>query len=180
MQIVGKSPREPGTARRVVDDPTIELDILEQTISIDGAPALRPDAHGLVPAPIPQAWILEGNPLARNKRLAGSSDQLATTFMWDCTAGRFNWYYDEDEVMHVLEGSVIVEDAAGVRQGLKAGDTFLFPAGSRYRWTVPGYVRKIAFLHAPLSREMRIIRGLLRRLKAPFQRRPAGAAAWGG
>lgn len=177
---MGKSPQESGVARQLTaDDPTVELDVLEQTISIEGARALRHDAHGLAPSPIPRSWILEGNPVARKKRLAGSSDQLATTLMWDCTSGRFNWFYDDDEVIHVLEGCIIIEDAAGVRQRLQAGDTFLFAAGSRYHWTVPHYVRKIAFLHPPLSREMKIIRGILKRLTAPFRRKPGGAAAWG-
>ncbi|HVS78452.1 MAG TPA: cupin domain-containing protein [Steroidobacteraceae bacterium] len=177
---MGNSPQEGGTARQLTaDDPTIELDILEQTISIEGARALRHDALGLAPSPIPRSWILEGNPVARKKRLACSSDRLASTMMWDCTGGRFNWFYDEDEVIHVLEGSVIIEDAAGVRRRLQAGDTHLFPAGSRYQWTVPSYFRKIAFLYPPLSPEMRIIRGILKRLTAPFRRRPSGAAAWG-
>lgn len=172
-----KSPHERGAARQVTaEDPTTDFDALEQTISIEGARILRHDAHGLAPAPIPTAWILAGNPLARNKRLAGSTDRLASTFMWDCTAGTFNWFYDQDEVIHVLEGSVILEDAAGVRRRLQAGDTFLFPAGSRYQWTVQDYIRKIGFLHAPLSREMRIVWGLFERLKAPFHRKRAGSA----
>jgi hypothetical protein len=178
---VRKSPQEGSAARQpALDDATAELDILEQTISIEGARDLRHDAHGLSPAPIPQAWILEGNPVARNKRLAGSSDKLASTYMWDCTAGCFNWFYDTDEVIHVLEGAVIIEDAAGTRRRLQAGDTFLFPAGSRYHWTVPRYIRKLAFLHSPLSRELQIIRGMLRRLAAPFRRKAAGAVVWGG
>lgn len=164
----------------MADDPTVELDILEQTISIDGAQQLRRDAYGLVASPIPQAWILEGNPAARRKQLAASSDRLASTFMWDCTAGRFNWVYDDEQVIHVLEGSVIIEDESGTRRRLQAGDTFLFPAGSRYLWTVQGYVRKIAFLYPPLSREMRLIRAILERVTAPFRRRPAGAAAGRG
>jgi uncharacterized protein len=177
---VAKSSQDGTTARQVTaDDPTTELDILEQTISMEGARVLQAD-HGLTASPIPRAWILEGNPVARKKRLADSSDRLATTLMWDCTAGRFNWFYDEDEVIHVLEGSVIIEDATGARQRLQAGDTFLFPAGSQYLWTVPSYIRKIAFLYPPLSPEMKIIRGILKRLTAPFRRKPAGAAAWDG
>lgn len=152
--------------------------MLEQTISIEGARVLRHTDPGLVPSPIPRAWILEGSPAARKKNLASSSDRLATTFMWDCTAGRFNWCYDGDEIIHVLEGSVVIEDSAGARQRLQAGDTFLFPAGSRYLWTVSNYLRKIAFVYSPLSPEMRIIRGLLERLTAPFRRKPPGAAAW--
>lgn len=159
----------------MAEDPAIELDPLEQTISIEGARVLRHEAHGLAPAPIPRAWILEGDPVAREKRLALSTDRLASVSMWDCTAGRFDWFYHEDEVVHVLEGCAIIKDAAGARQPLQPGDTFLFCAGSRYQWAVPGYIRKIGFLHAPLSREVRLIRAALEYLKAPFRRRPVGA-----
>jgi uncharacterized cupin superfamily protein len=169
---VGKSPRKVGVAHELsADDPTVELDILEQTISMDGPGVLRHDAHGLAPAPIPRAWILEGSPVARNKYLAGSTDQRATTFMWDCTAGRFNWLYDDDEVIHVLEGSAIIEDASGERRQLQAGDTVLFPAGSQYQWTVPKYIRKLAFSHTPLPPEMRLATGILKGLTAPFRRK---------
>lgn len=176
---MGQLPQESGAARQLTaDDPTVELDVLEQTISIEGGRIVREDTHDLAASPIPRAWILEGNPVARKKQLARSSDRLAGAFMWDCTAGRFNWFYDEDEVIHVLEGSVVIEDASGARQRLQAGDTFLCPAGSRYLWTVSSYIRKIAFLYPPLSPEMRIVRGVLKRLTAPFRRKPAGAAAW--
>lgn len=173
---MGKSPQERGPVTDVSpDDPTVELDVLEQTSSIEDARELRHDRHRLVPSPIPKAWILEGNPAARSMRLAVSTDQLAATWMWDCTAGRFNWFYDDDETVHVLEGSALVQDAAGVQRRLQAGDTYVFPAGSWYQWTVPDYVRRIAFLHPPLSRELRIIRGILKRLTAPFRHKPAAA-----
>lgn len=176
---MGKPPQESGAANDLMaDDPTVELDVLEQTISIEGARTLRLDTFGLVPSPVPRDWILEGYPVARKKEVAVSSDGLATTMMWDCTAGRFNWVYNDDEVIHVLEGSVVIEDAAGVRRRLQGGDTFLFPAGSRYQWTVSNYIRKIAFLYPPLPREMKIVRAILKRLTAPFRRKPAGAAAW--
>jgi uncharacterized cupin superfamily protein len=169
---VGKSPQECGATRELTaDDPTVELDILEQTISIEGARVLRHDSHELAPTPIPRAWILEGNPVVRSKRLAGSTDQLASTLMRDCTAGRFNWHYDDDEVVHVLEGSAVVEDAAGGRRQLQSGDTLLFPAGSRHQWTVPKYIRNIVFLHSPLSPEMRVARGILKGLAASFRRK---------
>ncbi|HXR93082.1 MAG TPA: cupin domain-containing protein [Steroidobacteraceae bacterium] len=176
---MGKSLQD-GAANEAPDESTAELEGLEQTISIEGAKVLRHDAYGLTSSPIPQAWILEGSPVARKKLLTSSTDRLAFSFMWDCTAGRFNWFYDEDEVIHVLEGSVLLEDAAGVRRQLQAGDTFLLPAGSRFHWTVPNYIRKIAFIYSPLTFEMRIIRKILRRLRAPFGRKPPGPSAWGG
>jgi hypothetical protein len=78
-----------------------------------------------------------------------------------------------------LEGSVVVEDAAGVRRRLGAGDTFLFPAGSRFHWTVPHYIRKLAFLHAPLSRKMRLVKGIYNFFKSPLKR-SAPATTWTG
>lgn len=129
------------------------------------------NVHGLNPDPIPAGWILEGDPVARRKLLVGSSDDMASTHMWDCTAGRFNWFYGVDEVIHVVEGSVLVEDTAGVRRQLQPGDTFLFPAGSRFLWTVPRYVRKIAFLHVPLSRKVQVARRIFKALTSPFRRK---------
>ncbi len=175
---MGKRPQEGDATHELeADDPTAELEMLEQTISIDGARELRHEAHGLVPAPIPRSWVLEGNPIARDKLLTGGVDRLPSTLMWDCTAGRFNWFYEDEEVAHVLEGSVVIEDAAGVRQWLQAGDTFLFPAGSQYQWTVPNYIRKIAFSYSPLPREVRLINGVLERLAGPFRRKPPGAGS---
>jgi uncharacterized cupin superfamily protein len=104
------------------------------------------------PAAINPNWILEGNPVARNKLLFKSSDGGATSYLWDCTAGRFNWYYDVDETIYVIEGGVVVKDVAGAARRLSAGDTFFFPAGSRAEWHVEDYIRKIAFCRLPLPR----------------------------
>ena len=83
---------------------------------------------------------------------------MALTAMWDCTAGRFNWFYDVDETICVMEGTIRVREAAGVERQLSPGDTYLFAAGTRYEWTVPRYVRKIAFIHVPMSRKLRLLR----------------------
>src|ERR1700690_2658402 len=103
----------------------------------------------LGPSPITAAWILEGTPTARNKFLSQSEDNTASTYMWDCTAGKFNWFYDIDETICLVEGSVIVRDHRGCTRKLVAGDTAFFPAGSSAEWTVEAYVRRIAFLRQP-------------------------------
>jgi uncharacterized cupin superfamily protein len=102
-------------------------------------------------APIHSHWILEGNPVSRNSCLSTSADKAATTYMWDCTAGRFNWHYDSDETVYVIEGAVsVIREHGGAACLLKAGDTAFFPAGSSAEWIVNNYVRKIAFLyHVP-------------------------------
>jgi hypothetical protein len=155
------------------EEATIELRILEQAASTAGFHATPENPYGLQPDPIPPDWILAGDPIARRRLLVGSSDDMASTHMWDCTAGRFNWHYKSDEVIYVVEGSVVVEDHAGVKLRLEAGDTFLFPAGTRFHWTVPRYIRKIAFLHAPLSRKVRVLKGLYNFLTAAFRRKQA-------
>jgi hypothetical protein len=119
-------------------------------------------------SPIRQSWVLEGNPVTRNKVLSTSADGTAMTFIWDCTAGRFNWFYDVDETIYVIEGGVVVRDWGGIPRRLSAGDTIFFPAGARAEWHVESYIRKIAFCRTPLPRPlrmakrgMRYIRGLL-------------------
>jgi uncharacterized cupin superfamily protein len=107
-------------------------------------------------APIRREWIIEGDPIARNKVLALSEDRMATTLVWDCTAGRFKWIYDVDETIHVLEGNVHLTDVDGSTRHLKAGDVVFFPAGSSATWQVDRYVRKLAFFRQPVPRPVSI------------------------
>ena len=128
-------------------------------------PGYLANKHSLNPAPIQSDWIIEGKPLARNRLLAGSTDGLGSTFMWDCTAGRFNWHYDVDETVYLAEGSITVVDSAGQLSHLRAGDTFFFPQGTRFEWTVHTYVRKIAFIHVPVSGKLALFARMSRAVK---------------
>ncbi len=119
----------------------------------------------LSPSPIYPGWVLEGKPVARNHVLSRSADGTATTFLWDCTAGRFNWFYDVDETLYVIEGGVVVKDAAGTTRCLSVGDTIFFPAGARAEWHVENYVRKIAFCRTPLPRLLVFVKRGFRFLK---------------
>src|SRR5882724_1408728 len=113
----------------------------------------------LNPSPIRPDWVLEGNPVTRNQVLSSSADGTASTLIWDCTAGRFNWFYDVDETIYVIQGGVVVKDYGGSPRRLQAGDAIFFPAGARAEWHVEHYIRKIAFCRAPplpLPRPIRI------------------------
>lgn len=116
---------------------------------IESVIKMRAAEATLNPSPIYPDWVLEGKPIARNQVLSRSADGTATTFLWDCTAGRFNWHYDVDETLYIIEGGVVVKDDAGTRT-LSVGDTIFFPAGARAEWLVENYVRKIAFCRKPL------------------------------
>ena len=119
----------------------------------------------LNPSPIHPEWILEGNPVARNRLLSESTDGNASTLIWDCTAGRFMWHYDVDETVYVIEGSVIIKDQAGTSRRVSAGETIFFPAGSSAEWTVEKYIRKVAFCLSPMPRYLRLARKGARFLK---------------
>jgi uncharacterized cupin superfamily protein len=121
----------------------------------------------LGPAPINPAWIIEGSPVARNGLVSSTADGNSSTWMWDCTAGKFNWYYDIDEIVYFIEGSVIIRDTGGTHEPLhlNAGDTVFFPAGSSAEWTVPHYIRKFAILRSPMARKLLFVRGIYRSLK---------------
>src|SRR6202049_4359325 len=103
----------------------------------------------LGPAAINPGWILAGNPERRNKFLFSRACGTATTWLWDCTAGKFNWFYDIDETVYLIEGSVIIKDHAGGVSHVTAGESIFFSDGSSAEWQVPKYGRKLAILLSP-------------------------------
>ena len=123
------------------------------------------DAARLQAAPIEPSWIVGGRPQARCAELTRSRDGTAATFVWDCTAGEFDWTFAADETVHILQGEVVVDDGSGPRT-LRPGDVALFHAGSTCRWRVPAYVKKLAFLRDPIPRPAMLAIRSGRRLKA--------------
>jgi hypothetical protein len=68
----------------------------------------------------------------------------------------------------VLRGSVTVTDGVATHV-LQPGDTFFFPSGSQYEWTVDKYVRKVAFMHVPRSRKLRMALHVFHLLRSPLR-----------
>ncbi len=108
-------------------------------------------------SPINPAWIHEGNPTARNSVLSKSHDGTAVTLIWDCTPGKFEWHYDTDETIHVLEGSIVLDDGNGPARRLGPGDVVFFPKGAVVRWSVETHVRKLAFFRRTLPMPIAIM-----------------------
>src|ERR1700733_5189030 len=116
--------------------------------------------------PIHPSWIREGLPKARIAMLSdGSSDASAFTVMWDCTAGRFDWFYSIDETVYILEGAVTLTLPSGATRHLSEGSTYFFARGTRAQWQIDNYVRKVAFCHEPLSSKVFIVKRLFRALR---------------
>jgi hypothetical protein len=116
-------------------------------------------------APIAPSWILEGTPTARSALLSGSTDASGFTIMWECTAGRFNWYYAIDETVYILEGAVTLTHPSGAKRQLAAGSTYFFPRGTQAEWQIDSYVRKIAFCQEPMSDKLMLLLRIFRALK---------------
>jgi len=124
--------------------------------------------------PINPDWILEGTPNARVEVLAVGSDESARTVIWDCSAGKFNWFYNFDETVMILEGSVTLFGGTPKERTLTPGDVVFFPKGSQAHWHVADYVRKLAFCHSLLPKIITKPYAMLRTVL-----RPSGGTAMG-
>jgi glyoxylate utilization-related uncharacterized protein len=70
--------------------------------------------------------------------------------VWECTAGRFNWNYNEDEIVMVIAGEVFITTENGEERRLSQGEMAFFPAGSSCTWRVSDRIKKIAILRKDL------------------------------
>jgi uncharacterized cupin superfamily protein len=127
----------------------------------------------LTPSEIEASWVVEGAPRARVKHLAQAPDGELAVALWDCTAGKFNWYFGGDEFVHILVGEVTVTDGDGQTRTLRPGDIAYFPAGMRSLWHVHGYVKKLAIFRQ--NRPSLIFRAR-RKLSSILRSAPAAAA----
>lgn len=132
----------------------------------------------LRPAPIEPSWIREGNPVARNAVLSTSADGTASTIVWECSEGKFEWHYDFDETIHFLEGSVVIEGEGMPPTRFGPGDVIFFKNGAVARWHVEGRIRKLAFCRRTQPRIIGLalrVASKLKRMLAPAGGRPAGS-----
>jgi hypothetical protein len=136
----------------------------------------------LSPRPIEPSWIIEGNPVAQCCVLSKSADGLASTMVWECSEGKFDWYYDFDETILILEGSIVLENDTMKPVRYSAGDVIFFKDGAHARWHVEGRVRKLAFCRTTqpmvLGFALRVF-NKLKRIFLPSEKRQAASLAAG-
>jgi hypothetical protein len=125
----------------------------------------------LKPSPIEPSWIIEGNPQACASPVATSACGTTKTLIWSCTEGKFNWYYDSDETILILEGSIMLEGVGMPPRRYGVGDVIVFRQGAHAKWYVENYVKKIAFLQLTtpfrFGLAIRVINKLSRRPQRP-------------
>jgi uncharacterized cupin superfamily protein len=131
----------------------------------------------LKPSPIEPSWITEGNPEARKHVLSTSACGTTQTLIWSCTEGKFNWYYDVDETIMILEGSIVLESEGMPPRRYGVGDVILFRHGAHVKWHVESYVKKIAFFRQTipfgLGLPVRAVNKFKRMFSVPGGRRSA-------
>jgi uncharacterized cupin superfamily protein len=125
----------------------------------------RPEDVILDDTPINPDWIVSGSPVARSGLHSPSMDGKASTNIWDCTAGSFWWTFHNEETVFILEGSVRVTSQNGATRLLKAGDIAYFAKDTKALWEIDDYVRKIAFVRHPYSKQVMALRSVLARMK---------------
>jgi uncharacterized protein len=134
----------------------------------------------LTPRPIPPSWIIEGDPVAQGSVLSTSADGLASTILWECTEGKFDWYYDFDETIMILEGAIVLENDTMRPTRYGPGDVIFFRNGAHARWHVHGRVRKLAFCRTTqpylLAFALRALGKIKRMLLPPGKAQPASLA----
>ena len=109
--------------------------------------------------------------------LSWSADGSASTIVWQCTEGRFDWHYDFDETILILEGSIILESDTLAPTRYGPGDVILFRNGAHARWYVEGHVKKLAFCRktqpALIAFAIRAVGALKRMFLSPAEVRGA-------
>ena len=137
----------------------------------------------LTPRPIEPSWIIEGNPVAQSSVLSKSADGLASTMVWQCSEGKFNWYYDYDETILILEGSIVLESDGMTPTRYGPGDVVFFRDGAHAKWHVEGHVKKLAFCRKTqpvlLGFALRVFSKIKRTLMPSGKRQPASLMAPG-
>ena len=129
-------------------------------------------------SPIEPSWIRGGNPVASNAILSTSADGTASTIVWECTEGEFEWHYDTDETIYFLEGSVVIEADGMPARRLGPGDVIFFKEGAVARWRIEQKIRKRAFFRRTVPSPGGLALrgwGKLKRLTAGSAARPTGS-----
>ena len=100
---------------------------------------------------VPADKVISGQPKAAYSMLYTDPSGRFHSGIYECTPGKWRVSYDEDEFCTLLEGRVILTDAAGATREFAAPDSFLIPAGFSGTWEAATPLRKIFVIHEPAA-----------------------------
>jgi len=105
----------------------------------------------------------EAYDVAAEKMQAGSPKQILSnhfssadghfhTGFWEAEVGKWQVNYTEFEYCEILEGIIVMTDAAGNAQTVKKGDRFVVEAGYSGTWEVLEYAKKVYVIFEPSTK----------------------------
>ena len=99
--------------------------------------------------PFPAHQVLAGNPLSASAPLVSTLDDGFSACVWTCTPGTFRWFYNSDEIAHILEGeATITSDHGAAPFRATVGDVLYFPSNSSGVWEIHSTIRKLAYFRS--------------------------------
>lgn len=79
-----------------------------------------------------------------------SEDSRIASGVWEAEPGLSRWeFLDRGEVIHVLEGRMVVTEDDGEALTLEAGSAAIFPLGWRGTWEIQERIRKFFVVFTP-------------------------------
>lgn len=87
--------------------------------------------------------VLAGSPRTRTRNYYADPGAHFYAGIWESTPGKWQVEYSEHELVHLLEGRVVLTDAQGRAERFGPGDVFVIPAGYRGTWETVERVRKL-------------------------------------
>ena len=95
--------------------------------------------------------IIEGAPQSTYKVLYSSKSGELTTGIYECTAGKWNVVYNEDEFCTLIEGRLRMTSEDGEVQEYQAPDSFLIPSGYKGVWEPLTNLRKFFVIYENIT-----------------------------
>jgi uncharacterized protein len=105
----------------------------------------RIDATTWEPYPLPKETIREGDPAGQVHwlRVSGAGEPPYYAGIWTAQPSVFDYAFEMNETLHVLDGHVVVAVEGGPTIDLRPGDVVSFPKGSKTRWHVKAPFKKV-------------------------------------
>ncbi len=102
------------------------------------------------PYPLPKETIKEGDPNGQVHwlRVSGAGEAPYYAGIWTCQPSVFDYRFELNESLHVLEGHVVVSQEGGPTIDMRPGDVVSFPKGAMTRWAVKAPFKKV-FVDTP-------------------------------
>jgi uncharacterized cupin superfamily protein len=95
---------------------------------------INPSEHDFETSPVDKERLIEGNPMQQLANVLTNKKENFFVGVWRSEKGKWTLNYTEDEFCYLVKGHVVIEDEAGNKTELKAGQAFTIEAGFKGSW----------------------------------------------